>query len=292
MEATEFTAPEAPDRAQELLPETSNGFAEDLWHVIKTAISALQPDLMEASATCLSIIAVIMLVSIIQNYSEHAKKVAIIVGAIGVSVLLLQSTHSLVRMASSTVIELSEYGKLLLPVMTAALAAQGGASTSVALYTGTAFFDAVLTTIIAKLIVPMIYIYICLCIANCALQEQTIRSLRGFAKWLATWSMKTVLYIFTGYMGITGVVSGTTDAAVICINQIVSLATAKGTAGIILAHNHPHGLAIPSSEDIEATAKIAKALRGIGSLLVDHLIFADNDYVSMSDSGYLNTLKD
>ena len=80
------------------------------------------------------------------------------------------------------------------------------------------------------------------------------------------------------------------DISVITVAP-VALAVARranlSTAGILLAHNHPHGTALPSTDDIKTTMTVANALESMGSMLVDHLIFADNDFISLSDSGYI-----
>ena len=119
----------------------------------------------------------------------------------------------LMSLGTETVTEISEYGKLLIPVMTAALSAQGGTVTSAALYTGTVFFNAVLTGFITWFMIPAVYIYLCLCVANSALEQEMLKKAKHFVKWLMTWCMKWILYIFTGYISITGVISGTVDAS-------------------------------------------------------------------------------
>lgn len=57
----------------------------------------------------------------------------------------------------------------------------------------------------------------------------------------------------------------------------------KATSAVI-AHNHPGGIALPSKEDIEATINIIEALRVVGVYLLDHIILAGDDYVSLADS--------
>ncbi len=56
------------------------------------------------------------------------------------------------------------------------------------------------------------------------------------------------------------------------------------TVAIILAHNHPGGLALPSREDILSTAELFKTLGCMGINLVDHIVVADDDYISMAQS--------
>lgn len=61
---------------------------------------------------------------------------------------------------------------------------------------------------------------------------------------------------------------------------------AKATL-VVLAHNHPSGVALPSHEDAVATRMVRDALDTMNVQLIDHIIVADNDYVSMAESGLL-----
>ena len=56
---------------------------------------------------------------------------------------------------------------------------------------------------------------------------------------------------------------------------------------VILSHNHPSGIALPSEDDVNTTEQARTALETIGVRLADHIIVADGDYVSLADSGYL-----
>ena len=53
---------------------------------------------------------------------------------------------------------------------------------------------------------------------------------------------------------------------------------------LVLAHNHPSGVALPSPEDIQTTRRVAMALQAVEIVLVDHIIVADDDYVSIAQS--------
>ena len=65
-------------------------------------------------------------------------------------------------------------------------------------------------------------------------------------------------------------------------NALLSSASA-----VILAHNHPSGVALPSPEDYATTDRAKQALDTVGIPLTDHIIVADQDFVSFADSGYL-----
>lgn len=68
------------------------------------------------------------------------------------------------------------------------------------------------------------------------------------------------------------------------IREIIELALKFNAMWAIIAHNHPSGIALPSREDVETTIELKNALRLIEVKLVDHIIVADNDYVSIADS--------
>ena len=77
---------------------------------------------------------------------------------------------------------------------------------------------------------------------------------------------------------------GKFNAGEISIRRIMNLVLNYGAAGVVLAHNHPSGVAMPSQEDYYATDRIRKSLRLIGVELLDHFIVADHMVVSMRDS--------
>lgn len=79
---------------------------------------------------------------------------------------------------------------------------------------------------------------------------------------------------------------GGVNSAAISPRKIVEMALGCNASTVVLAHNHPSGLAFPSGEDIATTKRIWMALHTVEIVLVDHIIVADGDYVSMAQSGY------
>ena len=80
---------------------------------------------------------------------------------------------------------------------------------------------------------------------------------------------------------------GSVASADLDIRKIVENAILCQASAVVLAHNHPSGVALPSQEDYAATDRVQAALATIGVELADHIIVADGDYVSMADSGFL-----
>ena len=79
---------------------------------------------------------------------------------------------------------------------------------------------------------------------------------------------------------------GSVNAAGISVRRVVETALNAGATTVVLAHNHPSGLALPSVEDIQTTRRVATALSAVEIHLADHIVVADGDYVSMVQSGH------
>ncbi len=80
---------------------------------------------------------------------------------------------------------------------------------------------------------------------------------------------------------------GTIDAAAVYPREIVKQALTRNAAAVILAHNHPSGVAEPSQSDQLITRRIRDALELVDIRLLDHFIIGDNQCVSLASRGLL-----
>ncbi len=86
---------------------------------------------------------------------------------------------------------------------------------------------------------------------------------------------------------------GTRTASEIGVRDVLRFALADNAEKVILAHNHPSGIALPSQADIDTTVAMANLLKGAGIRLLDHLIFAkDNDCISFRETKMLKAALD
>ena len=81
---------------------------------------------------------------------------------------------------------------------------------------------------------------------------------------------------------------GSVNSASVSIRKIVETALSFNATSVILAHNHTSGIALPSREDQITTRRIEEALRAVDITLADHIIVADDDFVSLADSGFFH----
>lgn len=80
---------------------------------------------------------------------------------------------------------------------------------------------------------------------------------------------------------------GSLNVADISNRRVVETALANRASSVVLAHNHTSGIAVPSQEDVAATLMVREILDAMGIELLDHIVLADGDFVSMRDSGML-----
>lgn len=79
---------------------------------------------------------------------------------------------------------------------------------------------------------------------------------------------------------------GSVNSAGVPIRRIVETALGANATSVVLAHNHPSGLALPSDADVRTTRRLAMALDAVEIGLIDHIVVADDDFVSLTQSGY------
>jgi DNA repair protein RadC len=80
---------------------------------------------------------------------------------------------------------------------------------------------------------------------------------------------------------------GTIDGASVHPREIVKIALQRNSAAIIIAHNHPSGVAEPSQADELITQRVKEALALVDIRLLDHIIVGDGNCVSLAERGLI-----
>ena len=265
VKALELVPPTVPEAGREAMPEQTEALSDGFRELIGHSMRRFRPDLTEASRVSLSILAAVMLVSILKTFSGPVPMVADLAGTAAIAGNLLLTSDAMIRLGTDTVVELTEYGKLLLPVMTGALAAQGGVTKSAAVYAGTALFSTVLSSLISGVLIPMTYVFLALAVGNGALGEDILKKLRDLMKSIISWSLKTILTLFTSYIGLAGIVHGTADAAALRAAR-AALSTVVPVVGGILSG---------ASEAMLLSAGAVKSAAGIYGIFALLAVFLD-----------------
>lgn len=84
------------------------------------------------------------------------------------------------------------------------------------------------------------------------------------------------------------VAHGNINSSDVDFRKLLALCAKHKAAKAIIAHNHPNGMALPSSDDVETTKQLSHVFSVSGTTLVDHIIVADGDYMSLAETGMLS----
>jgi len=261
--ALEVTAPEVPKAGLDRMPQDTDSFGEALLELIQSSVKLLQPELEDAVQVCSGILFASMLFSLLPILTERIHTTVSIAGAATIAAIMFQHTNAMIGYSTEAVWEICEYGKLLCPVLTTALAAQGGITASAALYTGTTLFITLLGALVSRLIVPLVYIFLTFSVANCAFGEEILKKFADAVKSILSWLLKTLLIVFTTYMSVTGVVSGTTDAAALKAARVTISSVVPVVGGILS----------DASESVLVSIGILKNAAGIYGILAVLAVF-------------------
>lgn len=77
---------------------------------------------------------------------------------------------------------------------------------------------------------------------------------------------------------------GSVNSANVPVRRIVNRAISANATSVIIGHNHPGGIPMPSQEDVDTTHYLAKALNAVDIQLLDHIVVSDDEFVSMAQS--------
>ncbi len=80
---------------------------------------------------------------------------------------------------------------------------------------------------------------------------------------------------------------GDENGAQFPLRSIIADAAVHGSAGLVIAHNHPSGDSSPSAEDCRSTRRLASAAEALDCTIIDHLIFAGTECTSLRRMGLL-----
>lgn len=83
------------------------------------------------------------------------------------------------------------------------------------------------------------------------------------------------------------IAEGGVNSTEISTRKILETVLSVKASSVLLAHNHPDGMAIPSAEDVSTTMNVIAALQAVDVQFVDHLVVCNDDFVSMMQSGYM-----
>ena len=174
-------------------------------------------------------------------------------GPLAITALSVGSLQSLIGLGTQTLERLDLFAKTLLPTLSAAVAAGGGVVSAGMGQVAAVFFANVLLSLIRGVLLPLMYCYIAVAMADAALPEHDLKRIRtGIAK-VVTWALAGLLLTFTGFLKLTGSVGAAADSTAVHLTRS-AISTAVPVVGGIISE---------ASETVASGASLLKSAIGV-----------------------------
>ena len=267
--AGEARAEELPEELLESVPEAGqaiqagSSFEEGLSGLLGMAQEALSGVLRQGTAGVVELLLLLFLCGIGEtvfasasgktgfNYMALASVAAVVAVSAG-------DLNQLIGMGTETITELSQFSKALLPALAAATASSGLVGTASVKQVGTVFFSDILITLIERVLLPFLYLYIGALAAGAMLGDKRLDAIAAAIRKGVVWALSALLTGFTLYLSVAGVISGAADAVAVKVTKS-AIASAIPVVGSIVSG---------TAETVLAGAGILKNSIGVFGLLV------------------------
>lgn len=226
-----------PSSAKELMGHTG---AEDLdfssgaSDIINSAVSKSGGYFRTSLALVMQILVILLLCRLVETGTAVPEGRAVsLAGVLALSVCCAADLRTMIGLGRTTMDEMMSFSTMLLPVVASTAAASGSFTGAGVLYGVTVGFSKLLISFCGNVLLPLIYAFLALGVTDSALQESRLSKLRELLSWLIKGGLKTVMYVFTGFLAISGVLAGNVDAAALKTASVTISGMVPVVGGII-----------------------------------------------------------
>ncbi len=252
------------DTAREYAPKFNWGEVPDLNKGLSSLLEkgreAFGGVLGDGIRSCVILLAIVLFSGVadsIWDAKENSFAIPMAASLAIASVSVADAT-SLIGLGREMIGEVEAFTKVLVPTMAAVIAASGAPASAASHQLATMLFSDVLVSIINRLLLPIVYAYIAAHTAYAALGNEGLKRIASTLKWVVTSVLTLLLIAFVGYLSISGVIAGTSDA--------MTLKTAKFAVSSMVPV--VGGILSDAAETILAGAGILKNTVGVFGMLV------------------------
>ena len=180
-------------------------------------VSYINRELGENLHFCLSLAALALLCSIASALcsSKEINFFIELTACSSAAIILLGGVDSLVSETVNAMYRLSDYSKAALPVVFTAAAAAGAVSSATTKFAAVSFALDVLMSISQRLIIPSVYAFLALAVANSLFPNPLLATVQKFFKWTCGTLMTAMTMAFTAYINMVGAIGAAVDTAAV-----------------------------------------------------------------------------
>ena len=264
-------AAELPDELVQAAPEAaalvtadagdSFGLLSGIHILIQSALAEWKAGLSAGARSAASIMAGVILLGVVESAAPAGREAVSrwtgAAGALWITAVAAGDLNAFIGLGRETITDISLLSKSLLPTLAAAEAASGGATAAAVRQMGAVFFADILLTVIEKLLLPMVYLYIGTATAGAVIEGEAMERIGELLKKAVGWILSGLLVLFTTYLTISGAIAGAADA------QAVKLAKSAVSAAVPVVG----GILSEAADSVLAGAGLLRGMVGtVGTL--------------------------
>lgn len=234
---------------------------DNLSNLIETGTDELFGVSKKAVRSCVIMVVIVLFCSLSEGMLEGSgglqSSAVKLAGTLAISTVAVADVHSLLGLGVSSVESIAAFSNTLLPIVAALTAATGAITGAYARQMAAALFSSVLINLINSVLVPLVYGYAVVNIAHAATGNTGLKRIAGIFKWAVVTLLTGILLTYVGYLTLSGVVSGSADAATIKAAKF-AISSAVPVVGGILAD---------ASESVLAASGILRGSVGVFGMI-------------------------
>ena len=230
-----------PSEAQEHLGELSPADIDTQSAALRLGERALglaRRYLRDAMSTGFMMLALCALLALCTGFSKGAglhvpEKVMDMTVVCAILAITLGRSGSVIAECAAAIEGMGTFSDILIPAFGVATALSGRPVTAVAAAGATMVFSRVILLAAGGIFIPVLYLYITVCGVGALSEDGLMSRVAGFIKWLSTTFFRGFLMVFTGYLSLSGVISGSADVVAVKTAQVTISSAVPVVGGII-----------------------------------------------------------
>lgn len=210
----------------------TKGALARLWdRLIDTAAAQLKGEI--KYAVSLVAIAIFCAVAGALSSGKSIQEYINIAGCCAAAMIIVGSMDSVISQATGALAQLSDYSKAAIPTLFTVAAASGAVVSSSAKYAAVCLAIDIIMSAAQNLIIPFIYAFLAISISSSIFDNPILKAAARITKWCATTLMTGITLVFSTYIGMTGLITGSSDAFAVKTAKTVISSTLPVVGGII-----------------------------------------------------------
>lgn len=215
-------------------PTEQRNVISDVVSIFKNAVKNSEGAIKKAVRSMTYILLIVLAVQLAEVIiGEKQIQIAAASGALAIVVFCASDFRTMIGLGKDTLQEINSFSNALLPVMVSAATMTGSVTGAGVVYTLSSVFTNLMIRFSNAVLVPAVYAYLGLALTDSVTQQERLKQLRELLGWLIEKGLKALVYVFTGFLTVSGIISGAADEAAVKAAKMTLSGVVPVVGGII-----------------------------------------------------------